>query len=293
MKPLFDSFGLRQKTLSLAATGADFLFKDFVLTIKPNPAWRGDPTFIPDVLRAFGVKVNVLDGAFNRGHGDFGVIKGIIVHHIGANKYDPWNIARHSTLGLCSQIHLSREGVATLCGVGIAYHAGRGSYPGWQTNNANWESIGIEAESDGVSPWPEKELDAYYRICAAILWFLGKQATTQTLLSHWEYSLKAQGKWDPGAGDGKSGSMMNMNLFRSRVNQYINNPPFAAASVVKEDEVAFDKIKTLYKSRVEGSSVKMRPIDALLNADAHAFVSRANTERILRRLDEIEKKVSK
>ena len=271
--------------------------------MKPNPAWRGDPTFLPDVLKAFGVQTRILDGAFNRGHGDFGKIKGIIVHHIGANKYDAWNIARHSTLGLCSQIHLSREGVATICGVGIAWHAGRGSYSGWQTNNANYESIGIEAESDGVSPWPAKELDAYYRVCAAILWFLGKQATTQSLLSHWEYSLKAQGKWDPGAGNGKSGAMMDMNVFRQKVNQYINNPPFekkaapapapAVNDTKKEDSVAFDQIKRKYTSRVAGSKVTMRPIDALMNTDAHSFVARANTEKILKRLDELEKKVGK
>lgn len=268
------------------------------MAVKPNPGWRGDPTFLPEVLRAFGVETRVLDGAFNRGHGDFGKIKGIIVHHIGSNKYSPWNIARHPSLGLCSQIHLSRDGVATVCGVGIAWHAGRGSYPGWQTNNANWESIGIEAESDGVSPWPAKELDAYYRVCAAILWFLGKQATTQTLLSHWEYSRHVQGKWDPGAGNGKSGAVMDMNVFRARVNRYINNPPFAVKAAVKEDDVAFDQIKRKYRSRVAGSKVTMTPRDALFNADAHSFVARANTEKIVkqlealsRRLDSLEKKV--
>ena len=152
--------------------------------LKPSPAWRGDPTFLPEVLRAFGVKVVELDGWLNRGHGDFGAIQGIMVHHIGSNKYSPWGIARHPQLGLCSQIHLSREGVATLCGVGVAYHAGRGYKTGWPTNNANWSSIGIEAEGDGVSAWPEVELEAYYKICAAILWFLGKRATPQTLISH-------------------------------------------------------------------------------------------------------------
>ena len=256
-------------------------------TLRPNPAWRGDPTFLPQVLRAFGVEVRELDGWLNRGHGDFGAIQGIVVHHIGSNKYDPWGIARHPSLGLCSQIHLSRDGVATLCGVGIAYHAGRGSKPGWPTNNANWSAIGIEAESDGVSKWPEKELDAYYRVCAAILWFLGKRATEQTLISHWEYSFHAQGKWDPGAGNGKSGEFMNMVEFRARVNAEIDKFEKGV------DDVAFDKIETRYKSRVAGSEVTMRPIDALMNADAHAFVSRANTERILEVLGGLERRLER
>lgn len=255
--------------------------------LRPNPAWRGDPTFLPQVLRAFGVKVRSLDGWLDRGHGDFGAIQGIVVHHIGANKFDPWGIARHPQLGLCSQIHLSRDGVATLCGVGIAYHAGKGWKSGWPTNNANVLSIGIEAEGDGVSSWPKAQMDAYYKVCAAILWFLGKRATQKTLISHWEYSLQAQGKWDPGAGIGKPGALMNMEVFRDRVNAEIDK--FNRG----EDDVAFDNITTRYKSRVAGSKVTMRPIDALLNADAHSFVARANTDKILDAIEKMDRRLAR
>lgn len=266
--------------------------------MKPNPAWRGDPTFLPAVLRAFGVKVVEAPSWKEYGHGDFGAIQGIMIHHIGSNVYHWSNIQRHPTLGLCSQIHLSRDGVATLVGAGIAWHAGRGSHKGWPTNDANRVSIGIEAESDGVSPWPKAELEAYHRICAAILWFLGKRATTLTLLSHWEYSNAAQGKWDPGAGKGfaprfagDKEAMMDMNEFRYRVNYYIDNPPFATNTPTKKEKhtMAFDEITRRFKSRVTGSKTTMRPIDALLNADAHAFVSRANSEKILAELADIKK----
>ncbi|WP_426716411.1 N-acetylmuramoyl-L-alanine amidase [Corynebacterium auriscanis] len=198
------------------------------MTITPAPNWRGDPVWLPEALRAYGVTVKELPGWKQWGNGDFAAIKGIIVHHTGHNATSAEYIARNPGLGnaLSSQIHLSRDGVATICGAGIAWHAGRGSYPGWQTNNANWESIGIEAQSDGTSPWPAKQLDAYYRICAAILTKLGKRATTQTLIAHWEYSRAAQGKWDPGAGNGASGAVMDMNVFRSKVNWYIDNPPW-------------------------------------------------------------------
>lgn len=265
------------------------------MSLRPNPSWRGDPTFLPEVLRAFGVKVVEAPSWKEYGHGDFGAIQGIIIHHIGSDRYHWSNIQRHPTLGLCSQIHLSREGVATLVGAGIAWHAGRGSYPGWPTNDANRVSIGIEAESNGVSAWPKEEMEAYHRICAAILWFLGKRATTQTLLSHAEYSGHVQGKWDPGV-DGKP---INMNDFRRRVNEIIDNHAGAPAPAKNGEEMDFDRITRLFTSRVAGSKVKMRPIDALLNADAHSFVARANTERllktneeILKRLDALEKKVA-
>lgn len=195
--------------------------------LKPNPAWRGDPTWLPEVLRAFGVTVKEMTGWRDWGNGDFGAIQGIIAHHTGGNNTGAEYIARNPRLrdaqgrpALSSQIHLDRAGVATLCGAGIAYHAGKGSYPGWPTNDANRVSIGIEADSDGVSPWPAAELDAYYRICAAILWFLGKRATTATLLGHKEYSGAAQGKWDPGG--------IDMAQFRAAVNRYIDAPPFPA-----------------------------------------------------------------
>lgn len=256
--------------------------------VRPDPRWKGDPTFLPRVLDAFGLEVAQLDGWDDRGHGDFGTIQGIVVHHIGANKFDPWGIARHPQLGLCSQIHLSREGKVTLCGVGVAYHAGAGSKPGWPTNNANWTAIGIEAEGDGITAWPAKQMDAYYRVCAAILWFLGKRATPETLISHWEYSRAAQGKWDPGAGNGVSGAVMEMNNFRRRVNEEIDKHNRG------EDDVAFDQIERRYKSRVPwDNNIQMRPVDALLNADANSFVARANTERILRALADFDQRLAR
>lgn len=190
--------------------------------IKPNPNHRGDPLFLPAVLRAFGVTVQEYGNWKNIGHGDFGEIQGVIAHHTGTNTDIPGYIQNHPQLGLCSQIHLARNGTVQLVGAGIAYHAGVGSYPGWLTNNANRNTIGIEAASDGISPWPAKQLDAYYRTVAAILWYLGKNATTKTIISHWEYSRAAQGKWDPGAGNGKSGHVMDMNHFRKQVQKYID-----------------------------------------------------------------------
>lgn len=76
-------------------------------------------------------------------------------------------------------------------------------------------TIGIEANSDGVTPWPPKMLDAYYRICAAICWYLGLSASR--VIGHKEWG-KIQGKWDPG--------LINMNEFRAKTQHYIDNPPF-------------------------------------------------------------------
>lgn len=110
--------------------------------MKPNPKHRGDPLFLPEVLRAFGVKVQEWDGWKDRGHGDFGVIQGVFAHHTGTDKDIPGYIANHPELGLCSQIHLNRDGTAVIVGAGIAWHAGRGSIKGGlQTTQTKWLSV--------------------------------------------------------------------------------------------------------------------------------------------------------
>ena len=192
--------------------------------MRPNPNWRGDPTFLPDLFRAFGIPFRELPGWKDWGMGDFGAIQGIFWHHTGGPCSAEY-IARNAGLGgaLSSQIHLSPKALPTLCGAGWAYHAGKGWGHGWPTNNANPFSIGMEMEADGTSPWPAEQLDIARRITAVILWFLGKRATPATMIGHWEYSMQAQGKWDPGAGNGISGAVMDMNAQRAQVNQLIDN----------------------------------------------------------------------
>lgn len=199
--------------------------------LKPNPAWRGDPTFLPDVLRAFGVKFRELPGWLHWGMGDFNVIQGVMWHHTGAMNTSAAYIARNAGLSgaLSSQFHTAPDGLQALCGVGIAWHAGAGSYPGWRKDMANWDAIGFEMQHNGTAPWPEKQLESTRRATAAILWFLGKRATTLTMLSHWEYSLARQGKWDPGSGKGfgprwagDKEAMMDMNVQRAKVNELID-----------------------------------------------------------------------
>lgn len=200
------------------------------MTLTPSPGRRGDPTWLPEVLRAFGVHV-VEDADWKLwGMGDFNTIWGVIAHHTGANNTSAAYIRRNPGLSnaLSSQIHLSRTGVVTLVGAGVAWHAGRGSYPGLPTDDANRLTIGIEAQGDGQT-WPEEQLDAYHRTCAAILWYLGLPASR--VIAHHEYSYTAQGKWDPGL----NGQRMPMDPFRARVQHYIDNPPHLAGNNTDEE----------------------------------------------------------
>lgn len=174
-----------------------------------------DPTWLPEVLRAAGLRCDVYPGAMDRGHGDFGDIWGVICHHTGSNNASAGSIANHPELGLASQLHLSREGVFTLCGVGVAWHAGQGAWNGIARDNANQVTIGIEAANDGGgspgkphrSSWPAAQYDAYVTGVAAILNRLGQPASHA--IAHKEWAGAAQGKWDPGA--------IDMTIFRADV----------------------------------------------------------------------------
>lgn len=198
-----------------------------------------DPTWLPDVLRAAGLKCDIYPGAMDRGHGDFGDIWGVIIHHTGdvSGKADnPGAIANHPDLGLASQLHLNRAGRFTLCGVGIAWHAGQGSWPGLPTNDANRVTIGIEAENSGKEGWTPAQYNAYTTGVAAILRKLGKDSSH--VIGHKEWAGPAQGKWDPG--------LIDMATFRRDVQRVLDGPSTPTVS----GGPAVDSLKSL----VDGKS---------------------------------------
>lgn len=174
-----------------------------------------DPVWLKDRIAAEGVPVSDYVGGTDRGHGDFGNwIWGVIVHHMGAaGTAGPRSIAEHPDLGLASQIYLGRDGKAVICGVGIAYHAGRGSWPGLPKDNANPVTIGIEAENSGTEGWSSAQYWSYVRICAAILRKLGYDASR--VIAHKEWAGPAQGKWDPGG--------LNMDKFRADIQEVLDH----------------------------------------------------------------------
>jgi len=214
----------------------------------------GDPVWLPDVLRAEGLRCDIYPGAFERGHGDFGDIWGVLCHHTGSFGETPRGIAEHPSLGLASQLYLSRDGVYTLCGVGVAWHAGNGSYPGVGTNNGNQKLIGIEAANDGGgtpgkphrSSWSDVQYDAYVRGVAAILRKLGQPASHA--IGHKEWAGAAQGKWDPGA--------IDMNIFRGDVAARLTAPGGEDMAAVPQAEwaEALDLLRQVAKFRRKSRS---------------------------------------
>lgn len=184
-----------------------------------------DPLWLADVLRAEGLQVIEHDGWRDRGHGDFLDLRGVLCHHTGGGGTDDWRIVQNGRPDLdgpLAQLVLEKNGVFRVIAAGVCWHAGRGSHPGWPTNNANYHVIGIEAVSRGDgTDWTAVQLDAYRRGCGAILRRIGRDA--DDCVAHREYS--SEGKIDPAG--------IDMDAFRRDVQAVIDG----RATMSEEDDM--------------------------------------------------------
>ena len=156
-------------------------------------------TDLAKAARKSGLKVVEVDGWRTRGHGQMLSVAGIVVHHTATSKaaagdYPSLRIVRDGRSDLpgpLSQLGLGRDGTVYVIAAGVAYHAGETAEQ-WQDN---WRSIGIEAEHDGLSPWPAAQYDAYVRLVAALAEHYG--IPVSRVMGHKEVAVPAGRKVDP------------------------------------------------------------------------------------------------
>jgi peptidoglycan hydrolase-like protein with peptidoglycan-binding domain len=184
--------------------------------------------WLPQVLKDAGLKVALVDGWEDRGHGDVRTIHGVICHHTATNE-KRGNMPTLNTLihgrndlpGPLAQIGLGRDGTYYIIAAGRSYHAGAGIWKGLTNGNSNF--IGIEAENTGRAndfPWPAVQQDAYHRGVAAILKHIGRSAAF--CAAHKEYALPKGRKPDP---------TFDMISFRSAVAAILNDPDHRPALI--------------------------------------------------------------
>lgn len=167
-------------------------------------------TTLADVARTSGLKVVEVDGWRTRGHGPMTEVDSIVCHHTAtsakaAGDYPSLTIVRDGRSDLpgpLAQLGLGRSGTVYVIAAGLAYHAG----VVYRTSQDNAHAIGIEAEHDGVSPWPAAQVDAYARLVAALV--DGYDLEVPAVLGHKEVA-KPQGR--------KSDPNFDMDDFRTRV----------------------------------------------------------------------------
>lgn len=183
--------------------------------------------WLADVLRAAGLQVQEEAGWQSRGRAEMGTVKGVLCHHTAGPltgnmpSLDTVQNGRPDLPGPLAHLLLARDGTFIVIAAGRCNHAGAGSWRGVTTGNSNF--IGIEAENTGLpnDPWPDAQLDAYARGCAAILAHAG--APVIMCAGHKEYALPHGRKSDPD---------FDMGAFRQRVSAFLGaSQPIAVGPV--------------------------------------------------------------
>src|SRR5262249_4020644 len=119
--------------------------------LPPKEVWldmANSLIWLPDVLKAAGLKVALVDGWHDRGRGDVGAMQGILCHGTAGPKNG--NMPSLNTLvqgrsdlpGPLAQLGLGRDGTYFVIAAGRANHAGKGNWKGILNGNTNL--IGIE-----------------------------------------------------------------------------------------------------------------------------------------------------
>lgn len=174
-------------------------------------------TDLVDACRKSGLKVVEVDGWRSRGHGPMASVETVACHHTATSKaaagdYPSLRIVRDGRPGLpgpLAQLGLGRDGTVYVIAAGVCYHAGET----FTRDQDNWHAIGIEAEHDGISPWPAAQVDAYARLCAALVKHYG--LTVSRVQGHKEIAAPRGRKIDPN---------FDMDAFRARVAAILEPP---------------------------------------------------------------------
>ncbi|PRX66093.1 N-acetylmuramoyl-L-alanine amidase [Nonomuraea fuscirosea] len=165
-------------------------------------------TQLASVARKTGYPVTEVGGWKTRGHGPQQAVQGVVCHHTAG-----WN-DRHIVVngrpgldGPLSHFWLQHTGRIWVVAAGRCWH----NAPSTSSQHMNSTSIGIEAENDGKTAWPQVQLDAYEALCAELCREFGLPASR--VKAHREVNT---GKPDPHS--------INMTTFRGHVAALITHP---------------------------------------------------------------------
>lgn len=197
-------------------------------------------TWIADAARSVGLAVIEVDGWRERGKESFNP-GGVVFHHTaGASTGEMPSLrvlihGRSDVPGPLCNWGLSRSGVVYVVAAGRSNNAGKGSWRGMVGNSS---VLGIEAENDGRQPWPARQLDAYYELCAAAERHLRRGVEFQCGHKEWAPGRKV----DPHS--------LDMEIFRAAIrfeldgvkeeDMYVLHPDGGVWHIVGERRVRID-----------------------------------------------------
>ena len=158
-------------------------------------------TGVVEALQDHGLIVGYVPGWETRGSSSFNP-KGHVVHHdAGSHWTTPPGIliaGRADLPGPLCNFALGRDGKVWIVAAGRANHAGLGSWKGLVGNSSVW---GTEANNAGTGEeWPDVQIDAYARLCAATYDYSGFTAEYVCRHAEWAPTRKIDpaGPWEDG-----------------------------------------------------------------------------------------------
>ncbi len=183
-------------------------------------------TDLAAACRKSGLKVVEVDGWESRGHGGFSRVDSIICHHTAGPRtgnMPSLNVCTHGRAGLSGplcNLGLGRDGTVYVIAAGVGWHAGNVR----SSIHSNSHAIGIEAEATGVTTWPKSQVEAYAKLCAALVAHYG--LSTARVLGHKEVCNPAGRKIDPN---------FDMGNFRGQVGLFMptREPVLNAENIAK------------------------------------------------------------
>lgn len=200
---------------------------------------------LADVCRQAGYPVIEVDGWEQRARGSGGYDSGrpnhIMIHHTASGpSMDGWGDVEYMTFNhndapLCN-LYLDREGNIYVCAGGATNTNGSGHDPCGHTpdDSMNSSAIGIEAGNNGVGEvWPNRQLDCYNRLCAALCSAYG--IPNERIHAHFEWAPSR--KIDPAGPDryAQGGNSWNMQAFRN--DSQTTTPPPQPPPVQEDEDV--------------------------------------------------------
>ncbi len=233
----------------------------------------GYQTGVVEALRDHGLTVGFVPGWQTRGSSSFDP-RGHVCHHdAGSNWSTPPGIlisGRSDLAGPLCNFALGRDGIVWMVAAGRANHAGTGSWRGLVGNASVW---GTEANNRGTGEmWPDVQIDAYARLCAATCEFSGFSAEMVCRHAEWtSRKIDPAGPWHDGHDWAR-----DMSHFRALVAQGgntdmpLNDADLFSIGVIIKKSLADAGLATLSdkeKRRAEKMRERLARIEAELAED--------------------------
>lgn len=232
---------------------------------------------LADACRKSGLDVVEVDGwrtraaTDNAGNRELVAVQTIVAHHTATPLDVPGDYPTLRTVrdgrsdlppGPLAQLGLGRSGTVYVIAAGLCWHAG----DTFHQSQDNWHAIGIEAEHDGISPWPADLMNAYVRLCAALALHYGLDEVR--VQGHKEIAEPLGRKTDPN---------FDMFTFRERVHNQMEDDMGLSADD-KTWLIAMVDARLLAFGKTAGDTIK-------IDFDDDPTTAKISLERALRNID--------